>query len=1197
MAGQSDGSIIVDTELNSEGFRAGSAEMQRAVRSLTTAVNNLGPTFQKALSGSESAMGTFDAKAATLEQTIERIESEMERLGQTPVPTDQYTKTSSELEKLEAKFDAMIDKQEKMLATGVSMDSSGWKSLQYDIEACGEKIRSLRAEKEAMENSGTAFQMGSDTAQYQQMAADLAAAKARLEEMRSSTQENTGLMSRLAGAAKNVASGIGKAAQWAGGKLIGGLKAALSATKKLITSNKSYSSSFNGLISGAKKFALSLLGARGVYALLRKAVSAYMASNQELTNTLNSCWASIGNLLGPIITRVINLVASAVSYVTAFLKLLGMTGGAAAKAASTAGGAASKETDKLKRQLASFDELNILSDNKSDSGGGGGGADTASLLPDKELPDWAKLIGEQLKNGDWAGAAKTLTGKLNELVDTADWAGMGSKIGYYLNGALTFLATCIKTFDWNNLGKKLGTGINAILTSVDWSNLGTILGAKFRIIIEGLAGLFSTLDWAALGKAFGDCLRGIWESINWTTAAKGLNDGVIGLFTAIRTAIKSFDWAKAGSDVAQGINNIDWVGMLSSAAGTLSDAIVALLDLCIGFVETLDWGRLGQQIWDSIIGIITNIDWGGIISKAFQLLGGVIGGSAQLIWSLAQAIWDSLVEGFEATKAYFNSYIEEAGGNVIEGLWNGIVNALKNVGNWIVEHIWNPFIEGFKNAFGIHSPSTKMAEQGDFIIQGLLQGITNAWHTITSFFSNALSSIGSAISTAWSSIKSATSTAWNAVSTTISNAWSGIKTGVTNGYNAVKTGVSNAWNTVKTTTSTAWSNVKSGVTTAWNNIKSTTSSIGSSVASAVGNAWTNVKTHVTDKLNTAKANASAAWTSIKSTASTVGSNIASAASTAWSNVKNYVTNNLNTAKTNASTAWNNIKSNVSTVASSISSTVSSKFSSIGSTISSKVSSFKTTISNGFESAKSSITSKLSSAMTTIKNQGWSGVGSNICSGIASGIDSGWSWLKSKVSSVASSLLSAAKSALGIHSPSKLFRDVIGLNIGYGVGEGIEASEGSVLQSVNGVADAIADEFKDQSYTAGEIIPTAEIDGGLASFSDKISNSFSDLMLRLQAIADGVTFGTPRVAKGIVPYAAATAGAYGSGDVSGAIEASNDELASVVTQVVMNAANSIVGAIQNYSGTTVTLDEKTVATSVIKEINRRTRMMNQSPILT
>lgn len=87
---------------------------------------------------------------------------------------------------------------------------------------------------------------------------------------------------------------------------------------------------------------------------------------------------------------------------------------------------------------------------------------------------------------------------------------------------------------------------------------------------------------------------------------------------------------------------------------------------------------------------------------------------------------------------------------------------------------------------------------------------------------------------------------------------------------------------------------------------------------------------------------------------------------------------------------------------------------------------------------------------------WRSIGSNICDGIGSGINEGWSWLRNKASSVAKSLLDAAKSALGIHSPSRVFRDEVGKNIGYGIGEGIEASEGSIMGSVRSVAGAIAD---------------------------------------------------------------------------------------------------------------------------------------------
>lgn len=312
-----------------------------------------------------------------------------------------------------------------------------------------------------------------------------------------------------------------------------------------------------------------------------------------------------------------------------------------------------------------------------------------------------------------------------------------------------------------------------------------------------------------------------------------------------------------------------------------------------------------------------------------------------------------------------------------------------------------------------------------------------------------------------------------------------------------------------------------------------------------------------------KANTSTVWNGVKATLSSTWSNIKSTASSTW-----------NSMKTTASSAWNSMKS----------------------TASSTWSNIKSSLSSTWNSIKSTASSTWSGIKNAIQNQGWSGVGSNICNGIANGINSGWSWLKNKVSSLASSLLSAAKSALGIHSPSRLFRDEIGLNIGYGVGEGVEASQPSILKSVSGVADAIADEFNAGDYKVGNIVPTSEVDGALSSFSDKISGSFTSLLDRLQAIADNITFAVPAVAGGVVPYKTAAAAASGGGaDIGTTIETSNDALASVVTQVVTNATAAIVTAIQNYSGTTVNFDKTAIAESTIREINRRTRATGKSPL--
>lgn len=68
----------------------------------------------------------------------------------------------------------------------------------------------------------------------------------------------------------------------------------------------------------------------------------------------------------------------------------------------------------------------------------------------------------------------------------------------------------------------------------------------------------------------------------------------------------------------------------------------------------------------------------------------------------------------------------EIGKNLIQGLLNGILSAITGIGTWIKDNIIDPFLNGFKDGFGIHSPSTVMAEQGDYVISGLLKGILDA---------------------------------------------------------------------------------------------------------------------------------------------------------------------------------------------------------------------------------------------------------------------------------------------------------------------------------------------------------------------------------------------------------------------------------------------------------------------------------------
>ena len=75
------------------------------------------------------------------------------------------------------------------------------------------------------------------------------------------------------------------------------------------------------------------------------------------------------------------------------------------------------------------------------------------------------------------------------------------------------------------------------------------------------------------------------------------------------------------------------------------------------------------------------------------------------------------------------------------------------------------------------------------------------------------------------------------------------------------------------------------------------------------------------------------------------------------------------------------------------------------------------------------------------------IGKGIITGIWSGIQNATSWLANKITGWCNTIVSNIKGFFGIHSPSRLFRDEIGENLGLGMGEGFEESLSSVYKDM------------------------------------------------------------------------------------------------------------------------------------------------------
>lgn len=113
----------------------------------------------------------------------------------------------------------------------------------------------------------------------------------------------------------------------------------------------------------------------------------------------------------------------------------------------------------------------------------------------------------------------------------------------------------------------------------------------------------------------------------------------------------------------------------------------------------------------------------------------------------------------------------------------------------------------------------------------------------------------------------------------------------------------------------------------------------------------------------------------------------------------------------------------------------------------------------FDIGKSAI-SKVCHAFTSVD---WSSIGSNVINGIIGGIGSALGGLVNAAVNAAKSAFEAAKNFLGIHSPSRLFRDEIGKMIPQGMAIGVEADTSKAVNSVQLSAQAMLDKAKSALY--------------------------------------------------------------------------------------------------------------------------------------
>lgn len=685
------------------------------------------------------------------------------------------------------------------------------------------------------------------------------------------------------------------------------------------------------------------------------------------------------------------------------------------------------------------------------------GAENGTFSVDK-LGDSVKEFGIRVKDGTADNAFKELGFDVEETKKKFAEGGEGAKES--LQKVTTALFNMEDPVKQNQLGVELfGTmwedlgveGVKALMNldgeiSTTKDSLDDINNQKYDDIGSALQGLGRTLETDVV-KPLGEELKPVVEDAIEYVQANGpqIKEFLAGVVSAVGDFV--------GFVVDNGPTILSVIAGIG--AGFVLWNVVSMITGVVNAIKAFKLANEGATVAQMLLNAVMNANPIGIL---ITVIGAIVVAITTFILTNEDArakfveIWNKIKEVagavISALATFFTETIPNAIGVVIEW-FKGLPEKIRAGIATAVTVVTNVF-NSIRDAISTAVNTVKTIVSAVFnTIKTIITAYVNAWKTvivtvwtaIKTIVTGAVNGVKTIISTVFNAIRTYITTVFNAYKTIITGVWQSIKLTVTTIINGVKTTITTVFNIIRTTISTVMNTIRTTISTVWNTIKTTVSTVVNGIKTVILSIFNAIKALLSGNMNAVKSNISNAWNAIKSTVSAVVKGI----------------------RTVISTVFNGIRSVVSTVVNGIRSTISSVWNGIKSTTSSVFNGIKTTMSNALNSAKTSVVNTCKNIFNGMKNafsnvgSTFKSIGSNVIGGIKNGITGAVSGLYDSIKGALSGLVDKAKNALGIHSPSRVFANVVGKQIPAGIAMGVDDNVDVANEAVQDMTDDLTNQ--------------------------------------------------------------------------------------------------------------------------------------------
>lgn len=704
-----DGSIIIDSKINTSGFKQGEVNMKTSFGKMASATEKMGNAVKsvfveidKAEQSVKAGMQEINDAIASgneiYEQQIRKVnelEDALKDALEKRVDPQALSALDENINNIRNELIELIKKEEEFLKSGGKLNTEPYNQLENEIDQLKLKLRSAKEEKEKF--LSTAY-TDSDISSIETA---LTAEKERLAQMNSALGISyDGLKNKV----EEYGSVVTRLTQKKG--ILQKVFASLISTIKkagvaMLAFHKSTKKSNGSIDVGIKNMLKYTLGISSLIMLFRKIKSAVKEGMQnlaqysgeinthlstlkssvtQLKNSLATAFAPILTVIEHMLTRFINLLSQAATYVgmffaaltgkNSFVKAVAVQENYAASLGETADNA--KEA---KKYLSSLDEIQTYTSDQDSSSGGAEGVSPADMFETVPMEEKFKDFADKVKDvlsGIWDVFKKAWENKGQEVIDSAKTSFLALK-----EAALAVGKTWYEV--WTNV-----TGLSYV------ESLLNLLIAALDVVTS-ITEAF-TEAWNS-GTGF-EMITAIYEALT----------KVHNLITSIADSFSRVFSNGTGVEI--------WKNILGIVTGVWN----IIGNLAESLQKAWETSGVGDSIWQGILNIVNNIlehihsivdataEWAGNLdfSSILESLSGLL----DVLNPLVDIILDGLAWAWENVLLPFGKWtLEEAAPAVIDlfaaaiGALTEVLETLKPLGEWLWENFLQPIAEWAGDAF------------------------------------------------------------------------------------------------------------------------------------------------------------------------------------------------------------------------------------------------------------------------------------------------------------------------------------------------------------------------------------------------------------------------------------------------------------------------------------------------------------------